>query len=167
MDIGRVWIRGGYEGHQRPLRPDRLQALLCKSPQTPYPSAALSNKQQELHQYLGQLPQLPFSSVLTNTPPDQDGSGTNVPCVSPTIGSERLNLATPWLRQHGKRAVLGETAGTANPTCIEALKGALQHIVDNDDVWAGHLLWASGPWWGNCKSLLSRAMMLVGKMRGC
>ncbi|KAL2107998.1 hypothetical protein VUR80DRAFT_4414 [Thermomyces stellatus] len=86
----------------------------------------------ELHQYL-----------------DEDGSGTSEPCVSGTIGSERLDLATPWFRENGKKAVLGETAGASNPTCIEALKDELQYIVDNSDVWTGHLLWAAGPWWAD------------------
>ena len=86
-----------------------------------------------------------------NTSPDTDGSGTNEACVSETIGSERLSLATPWFKENGKKAILGETAGGSNPTCIAALKNELQHIADNSDVWAGQLLWAAGPWWGDCK----------------
>ncbi|SPO03500.1 probable cellulase precursor [Cephalotrichum gorgonifer] len=86
----------------------------------------------ELHQYL-----------------DSDGSGTHDQCVSTTIGSERLSAATAWFKANGKKAVLGEIAGASNPTCIAALKGALQHISDNSDVWSGYLLWAAGPWWGD------------------
>ena len=89
--------------------------------------------------------------LLTLLPPDEDGSGTNEPCVSSTIGSERLDLATPWFKENGKKAVLGETAGASNPTCIEALQNELQYVADNSDVWAGHLLWAAGPWWADCK----------------
>ncbi|PKS06900.1 hypothetical protein jhhlp_005495 [Lomentospora prolificans] len=86
----------------------------------------------ELHQYL-----------------DADGSGTAETCVSGTIGAERLNLATPWFKANGKKAVLGEIAGASNPTCIEALKNGLQHLSDNSDVWAGFLLWSAGPWWAD------------------
>lgn len=93
----------------------------------------------------------PFRFQSSLTPADEDGSGTNEPCVSGTIGSERLNLATPWFKENGKKAVLGETAGASNPTCIEALQDELQHVSDNSDVWAGHLLWAAGPWWADCE----------------
>ncbi|KAF5027429.1 hypothetical protein F66182_449 [Fusarium sp. NRRL 66182] len=86
----------------------------------------------EMHQYL-----------------DADSSGTSETCVSTTIGVERVKEATRWLKDNGKKGILGETAGGANPDCIKAIKGELQHLLDNSDVWTGWLWWAAGPWWGD------------------
>ncbi|KAF5557691.1 endoglucanase 3 precursor [Fusarium mexicanum] len=86
----------------------------------------------EMHQYL-----------------DSDSSGTSETCVSSTIGAERLKAATQWLKANKKKGILGETAGGANAQCIAALKGELQHLLDNSDVWTGWLYWAAGPWWGD------------------
>ncbi|KAI0422306.1 glycoside hydrolase family 5 protein [Xylaria grammica] len=86
----------------------------------------------EMHQYL-----------------DSDGSGTSASCVSSTIGKERLQAATEWLKANGKKGILGETAGGSNSQCIAALQGMLGHMADNSDVWRGWLWWGAGPWWGN------------------
>lgn len=86
----------------------------------------------EMHQYL-----------------DVDGSGTSEACVSGTIGAERLAGATRWLRANGKVGVLGEFAGGANDVCRSAVKGVLDHLQENSDVWSGAFWWAAGPWWGD------------------
>lgn len=86
----------------------------------------------EVHQYL-----------------DQDGSGTALECVSETIGVERLERFTRWLRQHGRRALLAEIGAADNPVCARAVRGALAHLHANADVWAGWLWWAGGPRWGD------------------
>ncbi|KAH8760554.1 extracellular endoglucanase [Diaporthe sp. PMI_573] len=86
----------------------------------------------EMHQYL-----------------DSDGSGTHADCVSSTIGAERIQAATQWLKQNNKKGILGETAGGANSQCIQALTGMLQYMEDNSDVWDGWLWWGGGPWWGD------------------
>ncbi|KAK3317439.1 glycoside hydrolase superfamily [Cercophora scortea] len=86
----------------------------------------------EMHQYL-----------------DSDGSGTSTACVSGTIGQERLQAATAWLKANGKKAVLGETAGGSNAQCIKALTGMLSYMQTNSDVWTGWLWWGGGPWWGD------------------
>lgn len=80
---------------------------------------------------------------------DTDGSGTHVPCVSSTIGVERVSGATRWLKANGKKGILGEFAGGANDVCKQAVKGMLDHLKDNSDVWTGALWWAGGPWWGD------------------
>ncbi|MFZ2987086.1 glycoside hydrolase family 5 protein [Ideonella sp.] len=80
---------------------------------------------------------------------DADGSGTQPECVSPTIGLERVQRMTAWLREHGRRAVLAEIGGGDNPTCASAVRGAMDHLHANADVWAGWLWWAAGPWWGD------------------
>ena len=80
---------------------------------------------------------------------DKDGSGTNAECVSPTIGVERLQRFTAWLKANKRRAVLGELGGGANAVCEQAVAGALKHLQDNADVWTGWLWWAGGPTWGD------------------
>jgi len=80
---------------------------------------------------------------------DKDGSGTQPECVSPEIGAERLRRFTAWLREHKRRALLGELGGGANAVCQQAVSGALEHLQANADVWAGWLWWAGGPTWGD------------------
>jgi endoglucanase len=84
----------------------------------------------ELHQYL-----------------DSDSSGTSGTCVSASVGSERLVRATTWMREHNRRALLGEFAGGNNPTCEAAIKDMLDYMKANEDVWAGFTWWSAGPWW--------------------
>ncbi|KAI1271526.1 glycoside hydrolase family 5 protein [Xylaria sp. FL0933] len=86
----------------------------------------------EMHQYL-----------------DSDGSGTSATCVSSTIGKERIQDATAWLKANGKKGIIGETAGGSNAQCIAAIQGMLGYMADNSDVWTGWLWWGAGPWWGN------------------
>ncbi|KAL2850025.1 glycoside hydrolase superfamily [Aspergillus pseudodeflectus] len=85
----------------------------------------------EMHQYL-----------------DTDGSGTSEACVSSTIGEERVTAATEWLRENGKIGIIGEFAGGDNDQCRTAVKGMLDYLESNSDVWLGALWWAAGPWWG-------------------
>ncbi|KAI1337616.1 cellulase [Xylariaceae sp. FL0016] len=86
----------------------------------------------EMHQYL-----------------DSDGSGTSDVCVSADIGVQRVVGATTWLRDNGKRGILGEFAGGANSVCESAVTGLADHLADNSDVWMGGLWWAAGPWWAD------------------
>jgi endoglucanase len=86
----------------------------------------------EMHQYL-----------------DADGSGTSAACVSSSIGVQRVVGATDWLKQNRKVGVLGEFAGGANDQCKAAVKGLLDHLRANSDVWLGALWWSAGPWWGD------------------
>ncbi|GAM87099.1 hypothetical protein ANO11243_051200 [Dothideomycetidae sp. 11243] len=78
---------------------------------------------------------------------DSDGSGTSASCVSSTIMADRLVDATQWLRANGKKGMIGEFAGGADPTCLAALSGGVEYLVANSDVWMGASLWAAGPWW--------------------
>ena len=82
----------------------------------------------EMHQYL-----------------DEDGSGTHEACVSATIGRERLEEATAWLKENGLRGVLGETAGGVNDQCVAAVRDMLAYMQENTDAWTGWLWWAAGP----------------------
>lgn len=65
---------------------------------------------------------------------DTDGSGTSADCVSSTIGAERLQDATEWLRSNGKIGMLGEFAGGVNEQCETAVKGMLDFMSENTDV---------------------------------
>ncbi|KAF5023471.1 hypothetical protein F66182_4471 [Fusarium sp. NRRL 66182] len=86
----------------------------------------------EMHQYL-----------------DSDSSGTSPNCVSTTIGVERVKAATEWLRKNNRIGMIGEFAGGPNETCKTAVKGMLDYLKANTDVWKGALWWSAGPWWGD------------------
>ncbi len=86
----------------------------------------------EVHQYL-----------------DADSSGTSATCVSATIGSQRLQGFTNWLKQHKRRGFLGEFGAGASSTCLAALDDMLAHVHASPDVWLGWTYWAAGPWWGD------------------
>lgn len=86
----------------------------------------------EVHQYL-----------------DVDSSGTSPVCSSPDIGKRRLESFTAWLRENNRKAFLGEFAGANNEVCNQALRGMLDYMVANKDVWIGWTYWAGGPWWGD------------------
>ena len=86
----------------------------------------------EMHQYL-----------------DSDSSGTSETCVSSTIGQERLESATTWLKNNGKKGIIGEFAGGVNSVCETAVEGMLSYLSDNTDVWMGASWWSAGPWWGS------------------
>lgn len=86
----------------------------------------------EMHQYL-----------------DVDGSGTHETCVNSTIGAERLQSATTWLKRNNKKGFIGEFAGCVNLVCESAVEGMLSFMSENSDVWMGIEWWAAGPWWGS------------------
>lgn len=87
----------------------------------------------EVHQYL-------------NT----DHSGNeNDPCISATIGSERLKVFTKWLKDNNRRGFLGEFGGRPSDVCIRAFDDMLDYVEANADVWTGWAYWAAGPWWGD------------------
>jgi endoglucanase len=86
----------------------------------------------EVHQYL-----------------DSDYSGSHTQCQSATIGASSLETFTAWLRDHGKRGVLGELGASTDPTCLTAIDNTLAYIDANKDVWTGWMWWSAGPWWGN------------------
>ncbi|KGO46766.1 Glycoside hydrolase, superfamily [Penicillium expansum] len=86
----------------------------------------------EMHQYL-----------------DTDSSGTSESCVSATIGKERLQSATAWLKSNNKKGFLGEFAGGVNSNCEAAVEDMLSYLSENSDVWTGAEWWAAGPMWGS------------------
>ncbi len=93
---------------------------------------SLDNHAFEVHQYL-----------------DSNSSGTSATCSGATVGSQRLQSFTNWLRQNHKRGFLGEFGVANNQTCLAAVDDMLDHIDANNDVWLGWTWWAAGPWWGS------------------
>ena len=85
---------------------------------------------------------------------DPDSTGGSDTCASSTIGSERVQPFTDWLRQNGKRGYLGEFNGGANATCYAALTDLLDYLDANADVYVGWTFWASGPEWGSSSRVL-------------
>lgn len=83
----------------------------------------------EVHQYL-----------------DSNYSGTKPDCKSATIGVEKLTAITRWLREHKRRALLGEFGAGPDATCLLALDGMLTFMAENADAWMGWTYWAAGPW---------------------
>jgi endoglucanase len=80
---------------------------------------------------------------------DVDNSGTHADCVSSTIGVERLRKITEWARGVRQRLVLSEFGGNANAVCEAAIKGMLDYMDANRDVWVGWIWFAAGPWLGD------------------
>lgn len=75
--------------------------------------------------------------------------GTNPACVSATIGSQRMQAFTTWLRANGKKGFLGEFGAGSSPTCLAAIDDIVHHVETNSDVYLGWTYWAGGPWWGS------------------
>jgi endoglucanase len=65
--------------------------------------------------------------------------------VSDTIGSERMQGFTDWLRENEKQGFLGEFATFDDDVCLETLDDQLRHIEENADVYLGWTWWAAGP----------------------
>ncbi len=85
---------------------------------------------------------------------DPQSTGGSDTCQSATIGSERVQPFTDWLRQNKKRGFLGEFNGGANATCYAALTDLLDYLDGNADVYLGWTWWASGPEWGSSPRVL-------------
>ncbi|WP_103665925.1 cellulase family glycosylhydrolase [Gracilimonas amylolytica] len=86
----------------------------------------------EVHQYL-----------------DSNSSGASQTCVNSTIGAQRLEGFTEWLREHDKVGFLAEFGAASNSTCNAAITDMLEYLEDNKDVYMAWTWWAAGPWWGN------------------
>jgi len=109
----------------------------------------LNNTAIEMHQYL-----------------DSDSSGTSGTCVSSTVGAERLQVATDWLKSKGLQGYLGEMGAGSNSQCITAIQGALC-TMQTSGVWIGFAWWAAGPWWGNVRVLFSLVWLMVSNSVYC
>jgi endoglucanase len=104
------------------------------SPQQPYEGRIqdpLHNWVLEVHLYL-----------------DPDSTGTyRQPVANAAVGHERLAGAIAWAKQSGVKLFLGETGSPPDPTGVAALKGVLDDVATNPDVFWGVCLWGAGAWW--------------------
>lgn len=75
------------------------------------------------------------------------GRGGESDVCEPGTGAAQLQGMSAWLRAHGLRGFLAETAGADNPACESAVESALAHLQANVDVWLGWAWWSAGPWW--------------------
>lgn len=65
---------------------------------------------------------------------DKDYSGTKPVCTSDSVGQEKLQGFTSWLRENKQKGFLGEFATANNPVCDKALEGMLTYMEKNSDV---------------------------------
>lgn len=78
---------------------------------------------------------------------DEDYSGTHEACVNADGAVEAIAGVSAWLRDHGRRAFLGEFGGSHDPACLDGLTRMTAQIADDADVWLGWTYWAGGDWW--------------------
>lgn len=90
---------------------------------------------------------------------DWDGSGGNTVCVGDQVSTAFAPLAQ-WLRCNGRQAILSETGGSSDPSCLTHLCSAVSFLNANWDgkfnestmlsqtdiilVYLGYIGWAAG-----------------------
>jgi len=93
----------------------------------------LNNYAYEMHQYF-----------------DHDSSGTHhgldQNCISKEKVIQKFEQTTNWLKEHHKRAFLGEFGVQENVSCIAALDAAMTFMKTNKDTWIGWTYWTAGDW---------------------
>ncbi len=63
---------------------------------------------------------------------DSDGSGTGTICVGDEVQAAFAPLAS-WLRCNGRQALLSETGGSSDPTCLTYMCSAIAYLNANSD----------------------------------
>lgn len=84
---------------------------------------------------------------------DSDMSGTHDICDRAEDARQALSNLSTWMRQHGKRGLLGEFGGSINKGCLAGLKAMTATIAADSDVWIGWTYWAAGEWWPKGEAL--------------
>lgn len=74
-------------------------------------------------------------------------TGVDPDCESETVGVERMQPFTDWLRAHRKIGFLGEFGGGRDPVCLAAIERMAAFMRDNRDIYLGWSYWAAGPRW--------------------
>lgn len=96
----------------------------------------INNYAYEMHQYF-----------------DLDSSGTHhgldYKCISQVQVKASFDRTTNWLKQHRKKAFLGEFGVQESESCIAAMQSALDYMHDNSSNWIGWTYWAAGDWMSN------------------
>jgi endoglucanase len=78
---------------------------------------------------------------------DGNSSGTSADCVSETIGVERLQPFTRWLKENHKLGFIGEFGAGASSECLTALANMVRFMNEHSDILIGWTYWGAGPWW--------------------
>ncbi len=84
---------------------------------------------------------------------DGDMSGTHDTCERAGDAVQGLEQVSEWLRQHGKRGLLGEFGGSKDKACLAGLKAMTGTLAKDSDVWIGWTYWAAGEWWPETEAL--------------
>jgi endoglucanase len=81
--------------------------------------------------------------------PGQKGHQPVLAGSDTALGVKRLEAATRWARQHGKRLFLGEFAipASGDARLMEATRRMIDHVEANADVWTGWTAWGAGSFW--------------------
>lgn len=79
---------------------------------------------------------------------DPSGSGESEECESENVGVERVESATQWCEEKGKKCFLAEFGSGSSETCQKAVANLLCHL-KSSEAWLGATWWAAGPWWGD------------------
>lgn len=78
---------------------------------------------------------------------DSNSSGTSANCVSDTIGVERLEPFTRWLRENHKLGFIGEFGAGSSRECLAALTSMVRFMNEHSNILIGWTYWGAGPWW--------------------
>ena len=73
---------------------------------------------------------------------DSDGSGTSTTCTTNNV--ETFKTFGAWLRQAGRQAMVTETGGSSDSTCLTNVCQQLQTLMDYSDVYLGWTGWGAG-----------------------
>ncbi len=84
---------------------------------------------------------------------DADYSGTKGECSRAADARQAIADVSTWLRKHKARGFLGEFGGTKDEGCLAGLKGMVEQVSADSDVWIGWAYWAAGEWWPEAEAL--------------
>lgn len=73
---------------------------------------------------------------------DEDGSGTHTTCTTNNV--EAFNTLGDWLRENKRQAILTETGGSNDASCLTALCEQFDAMNKYSDVYLGWTGWSAG-----------------------
>ncbi|CAD0095703.1 unnamed protein product [Aureobasidium vineae] len=75
---------------------------------------------------------------------DSDNSGTHNTCVSSSSNIAGFSKLASWLRTNSRQAILTETGGSNDQSCLTAVCDILNYLMTNSDVYLGWTGWSAG-----------------------
>jgi endoglucanase len=73
---------------------------------------------------------------------DSDNSGTHTTCTTNNVAG--FTTLANWLRSNGRQAMLTETGGSNDQSCLTDVCAGLTYLMQNSDVYLGWTGWAAG-----------------------